>query len=213
MLGSYFLARRRPGFLFRLHGQRRAQHGHQLQRFPPTTGGLGLAQECQSFAQFPQVVRLAFHAPGDPLHRPEQIDQHRHGRWRAVGAHRVFEQHRGAALGQQPGLNFSHFQMGGNRLGHPHQLLRLFQPFDEIAQRRISHPRHYNLPIRFTWPTNGHDLLARNYTGLIFFYITEHHRGAGHDPRQAPGQDPHHQATEEIGAGVGGIAEDRDQGA
>ena len=52
------------------------------------------------------------------------------------------------------------------------------------------------MPIRFTWPTNGHDLLARNYTGLIFFYITEHHRGAGHDPRQAPGQDPHHQATE-----------------
>jgi hypothetical protein len=50
-----------------------------LQRLAPAAGRLGLAQEGQRLADLAQLVRRAVHAPGDPLDRAEEVDQHRHG--------------------------------------------------------------------------------------------------------------------------------------
>ena len=52
--------------------------GTMLERLAPAARRLRLAQEGQHLADLAQLVRLAVHAPGDPLDRAEQVDQHRH---------------------------------------------------------------------------------------------------------------------------------------
>ncbi len=49
-----------------------------VERLAPAARRLGLLQKGQRLADLAQLVGLAVHAPGDPLDRAEQIDQHRH---------------------------------------------------------------------------------------------------------------------------------------
>jgi hypothetical protein len=87
-----------------------------------------------------QLARLTIHAPGDPLDRAEEIDQHRDVRARAVSAHDVLEQHRRAFFGQKPGLDLGHLEMRRDGRAHAHQSAALFQPGDEIPERGVWHP-------------------------------------------------------------------------
>jgi len=125
------------------------QHGldQRQQRCGLTQGAwrLGLAQLGQKLAHFAQIKRVGalMAAHGDahrhPLHSAEQIHQHRHGRGRAVFLHGFLEQDRGAAFGDQPGLDLGHFQKGRDRLLHPHKFAHGFKPGDEIPQGPVGH--------------------------------------------------------------------------
>jgi hypothetical protein len=93
-----FLAGRGANAL-RLHGHDGLYQRQHVQRLAPTAGRLRLLQEGQGLTDGAQARRLAVHAPGDPLHRAEQI--HEHGR--VVGgatSNDVLEQHGRPALGQ-----------------------------------------------------------------------------------------------------------------
>jgi hypothetical protein len=123
----------------RLHGHHGAQHGQHVERLAPAAGRLGLAQEGQGLADLAQLGGFAVHAPGDPFDRAEQVDQHRHLRARAVGAHDVLEQHRRALFGEQAGLDLGHLQVRRDRCLDAHQPAALFQPGDEVPERGIWH--------------------------------------------------------------------------
>ena len=82
---------------------------------------------------------LAVHPPRDPLDGAEQIHQHGHFRTLAIGADHVFEQDRGATLGDDAGLNFRHFEYTGDRRCHTDQPPGLFKTLDKLAKRRVSH--------------------------------------------------------------------------
>ena len=124
---------------FRFHRHDGFQQGQHVQCLPPAAGRFRLAQEGQRFTDVAQLAGLPVHAPGDPLDGTEQVDQHRHLKRLAVGTGDVFEHYRRSALGQQPGLDFRHLQVGRHRLGDAHQQAVLFQPVDEIPQRLIGH--------------------------------------------------------------------------
>ena len=82
------------------------------QRIAQTPGGFGLAQKCEGFAHFAQLVGFPVHAPGDAFDRAEQVDQNRCRIGRSIVPDDVLEQDGRAALGEQAGLDFGHFQMG-----------------------------------------------------------------------------------------------------
>ena len=129
----------------RLHGHDGLQQRQQVQRLAPAAGRFRLAQEGQGLADLTQLAGLPVHAPGDPLHRAEQVDQHGHAVGTSVLAHHVLEQHRRPALGHQAGLDFRHLQHGGNRRLDAHQAARGFQAVeDEIAQRGERHAASRN---------------------------------------------------------------------
>ncbi len=71
------LARRRANRArpHRHHGLQQRQH---VERLAPAAGRLRLFQKREGLADFAQLAGFAVHAPGDPLDRAEQIDQHRH---------------------------------------------------------------------------------------------------------------------------------------
>ena len=105
----HLLARRRADRLrpHRHHGLQQRQH---VERLAPAAGRLGLAQEGQRLADLAQLMRLAVHAPGDPLDGAEQVDQHRHVVALCRPRADVLEQHRRPAVGQQPRLDLGHLQ-------------------------------------------------------------------------------------------------------
>ena len=59
----------------------------------------------------------------------------------AVRAGHVFEQRRGAALGEQPRLDLGHLQHRRDRVRHADEAAGLFEGGDEIAQRVVRHAR------------------------------------------------------------------------
>ena len=94
----------------------------------------GLTQEGQHLADTAQFLGPAVHAHRHPFHRAEQVDQDRHGGGRAIGIHRVLEQHRRATLRQQTGLDLGHLEHRRDRLADTHQIALALQSADEIAQ-------------------------------------------------------------------------------
>ena len=58
----------------RPHRHRGLQERQHLQRLAPAARRLGLLEEGKGLADLAQLVRLAVHAPGDPLDGAEQID-------------------------------------------------------------------------------------------------------------------------------------------
>ena len=112
-----------------LHGHDfldQGQHGHGVAQSP---GRFGLLEEGQGLADLAQLIGLAVHAPGDPLDGAEQIDQHGHS-----GTNHILEQHGGAALGDQPGLDLGHLEIGRDRLGNPHQPPVALEAGHEVSQ-------------------------------------------------------------------------------
>jgi hypothetical protein len=57
----------------RLHRHDGPEQRQHADRLAETAGRLGLAQEGQGLADLAQLMRLAVHAPGDPLDRTEQV--------------------------------------------------------------------------------------------------------------------------------------------
>ena len=123
----------------RLHRHDGLQQRQHLHRLAKAARWLRLAQEGQGLADLAQLMRLAVHPPGHPLHRAEQIDQHRHAVGFSVRPYRILENHRRPLLGQQPGLDLRHLQMGGDRRGDAHQPPAGFQTVDEVTQAGIGH--------------------------------------------------------------------------
>ena len=136
-----FLARRGlHRFRFhRDHGFQQRQHVHGLAQ---VFRRLRLTQEGQRLTDLAQFRRLALHAPGDPFHRAEQVDQDRHAECLAVPSHDILEQHGRAALGDQTGLDFRHFQFRRHGSFDAHKAACRLQPVEnKIPERGISHVR------------------------------------------------------------------------
>ena len=72
------LLTRRGADRARAHRHDRAQQRQHVQRLAPAAGRLRLLQKRERLADLAQLMRLAVHAPGDPLDGAEQVDQHRH---------------------------------------------------------------------------------------------------------------------------------------
>ncbi len=122
-----------------LHGHDGLQQGQALPSLLQVARRFGLAQEGQGLAHLGQLVRLALHAPGDPLDGAEEVGEQRHAVRPAVLAHRVLEQHGRAALGQEAGLDFGYFQVRRDRVTHAHQPVLAFQARQEVAQGVVGH--------------------------------------------------------------------------
>ncbi len=137
-LQHHLLARRgaRAARFHRHHGFQEGQHAYRL---APPTRRFRLAQKSKGLPYLAQLLRQAVHAPGDPLHRAEQVDQHRHFIARTILVHDILEQHRGSVFGQKPRLNLRHLQHRRNRRGNPHQPIFRFQAGDEVSQRSVRH--------------------------------------------------------------------------
>ena len=122
----------------RLHRHRGLEKRQHLHRLAPASGGVGLAKEGKLFPELAKRPRFAPHAPGDALDRSEEVGQNRHFEGRTVRLDGALENHRGAALGQQAGLDLGHFERGRDRGGNPNQPAFGFQPGDELAQIRVA---------------------------------------------------------------------------
>ena len=123
----------------RLHRVHRLEQRQHLDRLAPAARRLRLAQEGQHLADGAQLAGLAVHAPGDPLHGAEEVDQHRHVVAPAAVAHHVLEEHGRPLLGDEAGLDLRHLQMGGDRRRDPLEAVLAFEAGDEVAQRSIGH--------------------------------------------------------------------------
>src|SRR6266481_6535391 len=133
-----FLARRGADGA-RPHRHHRPQQRQHLQRLTPATGRLRLLEERQRLTDLAQLVRLAVHAPGDPLDGAEEIDQHRHFIAAAGLARDVLEQRRGSAVVDQPRLDLGYLQIWRDPRRHPRQPPSRLEPVDEVAQAGIRH--------------------------------------------------------------------------
>ena len=119
------------------HGHRGFEQRQLVPGVAQAARRLGLAQRGQRLADLAQLEGLALHAPGDPLHGAKQVGQHRHAIGRAVGAPHVLEDHRRPALGQEPGLDLGHLELGRDRRAHPHQPALGLEAGDEVAQAGV----------------------------------------------------------------------------
>ena len=137
------------------HRENRLDHWQHLQGFTPAARWFRLAKESELFAKLAEFFGLAGHAGCYTLYCAKQIDQDRHVAGRAIGAHRVFKQHSRSAFGEEPGLNFRHFEHGRDRLGDTAQLSVSFKLLYKIAQTGKCH-------LFFT-------LRTRNNTGAQLF--------------------------------------------
>ena len=122
-----------------LHRAHRVEQRQHFDRLAPAARRLWLAQERQRLAHLAERVRLPVHAPGDPLHSAEEVDQNRYIVARALIADDVLEEHRRPLLRDEAGLNLGHLQIGRDRRLDPVQATRFLQAGDEVAQRSIGH--------------------------------------------------------------------------
>ena len=122
-----------------LHRADRVEQRQHLDRLAPAARRLGLTQEGQRLAHLAQLAGLPVHAPGDALDGAEQVDQHGHIETPAVLPHHVLEEHRRPLVGDEPGLDLGHLQVGRDRRLDPMQAARALQAGDEVAQRSIGH--------------------------------------------------------------------------
>ncbi len=136
---QHHLLARRARHRARLHRHHRAQQRQHVERLAPAAGRLGLFQESQRLADLAQARRLAVHAPGDALHRPEEIGQHRRGVARAVRPHHILEQHGRAALGEEAGVDLGDLAVGRHRHRDPLQRALPVEVRQKIAQRGVWH--------------------------------------------------------------------------
>src|SRR3546814_5727036 len=74
----------------------------------------------QRLADFAELPGLAVHAPGDSLHRAEQVGQHRHVVGGPVFAEDLLEQYRRSVLGEQPSLDLRHLEDGRDGRSEEH---------------------------------------------------------------------------------------------
>ena len=114
--GPHHLVHRPRGDGLGAHGHDRAQEWQLVPGVPQAARRFGLAQEGEGLTHLGQLVRLAIHAPGDPLDGAEQIGEHRDRAGRPVVCDDVFEQHRRAPLGEQAGLDLGHLEVRGDRV-------------------------------------------------------------------------------------------------
>ena len=93
-----------------------------------------MVEEGQHLAQGAKPVNLAAHRPGDALDGAEQVGQHRDIERRPVLADGVLEQHGGAVLGQQPGLDLGDLVPGRDRRRNARQRALALEEAHIIAE-------------------------------------------------------------------------------
>ena len=130
---------RRPGRGLGLHRQGRFEHRPHVHRLTPSARRLRLLEEGQHVAELAQIAGFAVHAERNALDGAEEVDQDRHVEAPSGGPDHGLEEDGRATLGQQPGLNLGHFELGRDRFGDAHQLARLLQAFHEVSEARIGH--------------------------------------------------------------------------
>ena len=112
-----------------LHRQGHLDQRQELQRLAEAFGRHGLLEEGQGLAELLELVRLAVHAPGHPLDRAEQVGEHGHRE-----ALDVLEQHGGALVGEQPGVDLGDLEHRRDRLANTHQGAAGLEMGHELAQ-------------------------------------------------------------------------------
>ena len=123
----------------RRHGQHGPEQRQHADRLAPAPRRLGLAEEGERLADLAEFLRLAPHAPGDTLHRAEQVCERWHAPGAAVRAAQVLEEQRRAARLQHAAVDFRHLQLRGYRRRYALEPARLFQPGHEVPQRAVGH--------------------------------------------------------------------------
>ncbi len=137
---EHHLLHRRCLDRLRPHAQHCLSQGQHVEGVLEAARRLGLAQEGEKLADLAQFLRggavfaVEGDAHGDALDVAEQVDQHRHGRGRAVGERHVLEQHSRTFFGQQAQLDLGHFEVGRDGRCDAHQFAGGFQPGDEVTQ-------------------------------------------------------------------------------
>ena len=119
------------------------QQRQHVQRLAPAAGRLRLLQEGQRLADLAQLMRLAVHAPGDPLDRAEQIDQHRHRVPAAGLAGTTFSNSTAGPPSASSRVWISVISRTGETGAATRTSRPALEPVDEVAQAGIGHGRLY----------------------------------------------------------------------